>query len=141
MANELATTNDVPVFNIAAGAICTVDINTIEGKKAVVNAINGAEALKTCCDTPLQVIDVVTTPGVRSISGTECSNTYLILKDGRALFSQSDGVDRSIRLICALFTNAAGVVDFGPDGQWMKCIEQKLNNGNTLKTIVMCDPE
>lgn len=135
MAHEITTTENTELanvdFNIPEGFICTVDLSTDEGKVAVATALNGALPLKDYVNKELILKDVVTTSGVRAVSGTVCTNTYLILDDGTVLFSQSDGVARSIRTIVALWRG-----DFGENGRKIKCIEQRLNNGNSLKTIV-----
>lgn len=131
--NELARTSD---FAIPQGYICTVDISTVEGKKNVANALNAATPLKNFVDKKITVIDILTTPGIRAVSETECTNTYLVLKDGTVLFSQSDGVARAARTFVGLWTNNDGICDFG-DGIDVKCIETPLNNGNTMKTLVM----
>ena len=146
MANEIMVANENAIveqvhstndFEIPRGFICTVDISTFEGKMAVMNALNGSESLSDHMNETLMVKDVVTTQGVRSRTGEECVNTHLILADGTALFSQSDGVHRAVRSLVALFT-VNGVCDFG-DGIAIKCIEQSLRNGNTLKTLVPAD--
>lgn len=143
MSNEIMVANENAIveqnkhtndFEIPTGYICTVDISTIEGKMAVMNALNGADSLSKHVGETLIVKDVVTTRGTRSRSGEECINTHLILADGSALFSQSDGVQRAVVSLVALFT-VNGVCDFG-DGVAIKCVEQQLNNGNTLKTLV-----
>lgn len=128
------STND---FEIPRGFICTVDISTFAGKMAVMNALNGSQSLSDHMNETLLVKDIVTTSGVRSRTGEECVNTHLILADGTALFSQSDGVHRAVRSLVALFT-VNGVCDFG-DGIEIKCVEQTLRNGNTLKTLVPAD--
>ena len=142
MANEIMVANENAIergndFEIPRSYICTVDISTFEGKMAVMNALNGAQSLSDHMDETLLVKDIVTTQGVRSRTGEECVNTHLILADGTALFSQSDGVHRAVRSLVALFT-MNGVCDFG-DGIAIKCIEQPLRNGNTLKTLVPAD--
>ena len=146
MANEIMVANENAIveqahstndFEIPRGFICTVDISTFAGKMAVMNALNGSESLSDHMNETLMVKDVVTTQGVRSRTGEDCVNTHLILADGTALFSQSDGVHRAVRSLVALFT-VNGVCDFG-DGIAIKCIEQSLRNGNTLKTLVPAD--
>ena len=129
----IARTSD---FAIPEGFICTVDISSDEGKKNVANALNAATPLKNFMDKKITVVDILTTPGIRAVSETECTNTYLVMKDGTVLFSQSDGVARAARTFVGLWTNVDGVCDFG-DGIDVKCIEQPLNNGNTMKTLVM----
>ena len=135
MADEIMVAENTELanvdFKIPEGFICTVDLSTEEGKIAVATALNGAEPLKDYVGKELILTDVVTTSGIRAVSGTECTNTYLIDIDGNAYFSQSDGVARSIRTIVALWGG-----DFGDKGRKIKCVEQKLNNGNSLKVLV-----
>lgn len=126
--NAIAKASD---FAIPEGFICTVDITTEEGKMNVANALNGAVPLKDYVDKKITVVDILTTPGIRAVSETECTNTYLVLKDGTVLFSQSDGVARAARNLVGIWFDGFG------DGLNLKCIEQKLNNGNTMKTLVM----
>lgn len=122
-------TND---FNISEGFICTLDRTSTEGKVAIAKALNGSEPLKEHMDEVLHLAGVITTPGVRAQSNSVCTNNYLVLKDGKVLFSQSDGVTRSLKVIAALWDRDLH------DGKTVdvKCISQNLNNGNTLKTII-----
>ena len=122
-------TND---FNITDGYICTLDRTTDTGKVAIAKALNGSEPLKDHMDEVLHLAGVITTPGMRSQTGEECTNNYLVLDDGTVLFSQSDGVTRSLKVIAALWSGDLH------DGKTIdvKCITQSLTNGNTLKTIV-----
>jgi len=122
-------TND---FNISEGFICTLDRTSTEGKVAIAKALNGSEPLKDHMDEVLHLAGVITTPGVRAQSGAECTNNYLVLDDGKVLFSQSDGVTRSLRVIAALW---GGDLHDGKTVD-VKCISQNLTNGNTLKTII-----
>ena len=123
------TTND---FNITNGYICTLDRTTDTGKVAIAKALNGSEPLKDHMDEVLHLAGVITTPGRRAQTGAGCTNNYLVLDDGKVLFSQSDGVTRSLKVIAALWSGALH------DGKTVdvKCISQSLTNGNTLKTIV-----
>lgn len=132
--NAIEQTHNTNDFEIPRGFICTVDISTFAGKMAVMNALNGSQALSEHMNETLMVKDIVTTSGVRSRTGEECVNTHLILADGTALFSQSDGVHRAVCSLVALFT-VNGVCDFG-DGIAIMCVERSLRNGNTLKTLV-----
>ena len=132
--NALATSENTADFEIPRGCICTVDITTMDGKLDVMNALNGSTSLSEHEGETLMVKNIVTTAGVRSRTGEACTNTHLILADGTTLFSQSDGVKRSVEVLVALFT-VNGVCDFG-DGIALKLVSQKLNNGNTLKTLV-----
>ena len=127
-ATEIVT-ND---FNITDGYICTLDRTTDTGKVAIAKALNGSEPLKDHMDEVLHLAGVITTPGTRSQTGAECTNNYLVLDNGTVLFSQSDGVTRSLKVIAALW---AGDMHDGKTVD-VKCITQNLTNGNTLKTIV-----
>lgn len=122
-------TND---FNISEGFICTLDRTSAEGKVAIAKALNGSEPLKDHMDEVLHLAGVITTPGVRAQSGANCTNNYLVLDDGTVLFSQSDGVTRSLKVIAALW---GGDLHDGKTVD-VKCISQNLTNGNTLKTII-----
>lgn len=122
-------TND---FNISEGFICTLDRTSTEGKVAIAKALNGSEPLKDHMNEVLHLAGVITTPGVRAQSGVICTNNYLALDDGTVLFSQSDGVTRSLKVIAALW---GGDLHDGKTVD-VKCISQNLNNGNTLKTII-----
>lgn len=119
-------------FNISEGFICTLDQTTTEGKVAIAKALNGSEPLKDHMNEVLHLAGVITTPGVRAQSGANCTNNYFVLEDGTVLFSQSDGVTRSLKVIAALW---GGDLHDGKSVD-VKCISQNLNNGNTLKTII-----
>lgn len=143
---ELATTENtdiMPTVSVddviaANGYINSVDMNSVEGKIAVANAVNNASSLKTKTGV-MEIVDCITLPGVRvgrnNMPDTPCTNVYLIDKNGDAWFSQSDGIARSVRLIASLFP------DFGkslPDGALkVRVVEQELPNGNTLKTLAL----
>lgn len=131
-ADETAIVSATPDFNIPEGYICTLDMTTNEGKVKVATALNGSEPLKNYVNKVIELAGIITTPGTRAVSGNDCTNNYLILADGKVLFSQSDGVARSLKVITALWgaeLQAGEVVK-------VKCIEQTLNNGNTLKSVV-----
>lgn len=127
--NELANT-DAMEFNIPSGYICTVDRTTRDGTIKVANALSDAVSLKEIGDKHFKLVDVLTTPGVRSRTGEVCTNTYLIDADNNMYMTQSDGIKRSAQQIVGLFNG-----DFGEDGIEVGVIEKKLNNGNTLKTL------
>lgn len=127
--NELANT-DAMDFNIPSGYICTVDRTTREGTIKVANALSDAVSLKEIGDKHFKLVDVITTPGVRSRTGEFCTNTYLIDADDNMYMTQSDGIKRSAQQIVGLFNG-----DFGEDGIEVSVVEKKLNNDNTLKTL------
>lgn len=133
--NAIQNTSD---FEIPRGYICTLDITNLEGKMQLATALNGAVSMKSKIDEPLPVVNVVTTQGVRSRTGDECVNTYLICEDGTVYFSQSDGIARSVKVLVALFIDPDTKRFMNPveQGVGFMVKEQELSNGNTLKTVV-----
>lgn len=137
MANELATTENTQLaanhndsdFNIPTGYICTVDTSSNEGKITIANALSDAESLADLGEKKFTLVDVVTTPGVRTRTGEVCTNVYLISDKGNIYMSQSDGIKRSAQQIVGLFNG-----DFG-NGIEVGVIEKQLKSGNTLKTL------
>ena len=120
--------------------ICTVNPADNEGKRLILNAINGAVSLNKHMNEPLQICDCITQMGMRrsrnNLPDAPCVNSYLIDVNGVAYFSQSDGVGRSVYTIASLWP------DFGKESTeegylLLKCVETPLSNGNTLKTIVL----
>lgn len=131
--NEIVAADDEQMtLDIPKGYICTLDMDTEDGKVGVANALNGAESSKDYVDKPINITGVITTPGVRSQSGDDCTNTYLQLDDGKVIMSQSSGIANSIQVIVALWADKLAA------GEPVRvCIkEKKINNGNTLKTVV-----
>ena len=136
--NETAISASDTAFNIPTGFVNTFDLATDEGKKSVLKAYNAAESLNNHMDEVLHICDVMTTPGIRKgrngMPDVECQNTYLIDTNGVSYFTQSDGVKRSLNLFVALYP------DFGKSSEKgcidLKCIEQELGNGNSLKTLI-----
>ena len=133
--NAMQTASD---FKIPRGYICTLDITTIEGKMKLATALNGAESMRDLVDEPLRVTDIVTTQGTRSRTGDSCINTYLICEDGKVYFTQSDGIARSIKILVGIFTDPDTKEFMNPVemGVAFMIKEQKLQNGNTLKSVV-----
>lgn len=133
---ELAETT----ANYIQGDINTFDLTTNEGKLGTLAAINNAESLNGHEGEVLEVVDCITMPGIRKsrdprLPDTPCTNTYLVLRNGKVLMSQSTGVERSVRTIAAMFP------DFGkntlPDGFIpLAFIAKDLANGNTIKNLV-----
>ena len=125
-------------FAIPTGFVNTFDITSDEGKKAVLTAYNAAQSLNDHMDEVLHICDVITMPGIRKgrngMPDVECQNTYLIDTDGVSYFTQSDGVKRSLNLFVALYP------DFGKSSEKgcidLKCIEQVLSNGNSIKSLI-----
>ena len=110
--------------------ICTMDISTFDGKRAIINARNTATSLASLGDKPLTVMGVYVTPGVRFQSGQKCANVYLFAKDGKTYFSQSEGIYRSVLDIFDMFP------DFNtPDGLTVVVKQTALGGGRSLKSL------
>lgn len=133
--NAMQANND---FNIPNGYICTLDIETIEGKIALANAINGATSMRDKVGDILPVKDIVTTKGIRSRTSEECTNTYLICDDDNVYFTQSDGIARAVEVIVACFTDKKTLQFTSPVdlGVGLQVKETVMASGNTLKTVV-----
>ena len=135
-------TNAITTVSNATDFINTVDTLSIEGKKKTINALNNAQSLDDFVDKFLKICDVITMPGVRKsrdarIDDTPCVNVYLIDVDGKAYFSQSQGVGRSVYSINMIWPEWGKDT---PEGYIeLKCISDKLQNGNTLKSLVLKD--
>lgn len=126
---ELATTDKLPMTTISEGFVNTVNMDSFEGAATVANAINASVSLNDYENDILDVVDIVTVPGVRAQSGDECINTHLILADGTTVFSQSAGIARSAKFIVGFLG------DYIHDGIRVRVKEQKLRNGNSLKSL------
>lgn len=110
--------------------ICTMDINTFEGKRAIVNARNSALSLNGRGAKPLTVVGAHIAPGVRSQTGQKCANVYLFAKDGNTYFSQSQGIYRSVLDIYDMFP------DFNaPDGITVTVKQTPLGGGRFTKSL------
>lgn len=110
--------------------ICTMDVSTFDGKRAIINARNTAASLAALGDEPLIVTGAYVTPGVRAQTGQKCANVYLFAKDGKTYFSQSEGVYRSVLDIFDLFP------DFNaPDGLTVVVKQTALGGGRSLKSL------
>ena len=122
--------NDNIITANSDGTICTVDQNSKNGRKNLVNALSASTSLAKSTLKTFTVIDIVLTKGVRSQTGADPFNTYLILKDGTALMSQSDGIARAARNFAEFMLD-----DLHSDGVEMMVIQQPLDNGRTIKTL------
>lgn len=110
--------------------ICTMDVSTFDGKRAIINARNTATSLASLGAKPLTVTGAYVTPGVRAQTGQKCANVYLFVKDGKTYFSQSEGIYRSVLDIFDMFP------DFNaPDGLTVVVKQTALGGGRSLKSL------
>ena len=141
MGNEITKTENNTVatttFNLPTGFICTIDTSTLNGKLLVAQAINGATSMK---DIPngevLRITNFITTEGTRSRTGEPCTNTYLVTEDGEILFTQSEGIAKSLPIIIGMFVDNEGFHNPVEMGCGMRLVIEELSNGNTLKKLV-----
>lgn len=135
MAQELEQMNDTTNEAMEAvvndyRCICTMDVSTFDGKRAIINARNTATSLASLGDEPLIITGVYVTPGVRFQTGQKCANVYLFAQDGKTYFSQSEGIYRSVLDIFDMFP------DFNaPDGLTVVVKQTSLGNGRSLKSL------
>lgn len=110
--------------------ICTMDVSTFDGKRAIINARNTATSLASLGAEPLTVTGAYVTPGVRAQTGQKCANVYLFAKGGKTYFSQSEGIYRSVLDIFDMFP------DFNaPDGLTVVVKQTALGGGRSLKSL------
>lgn len=131
--------NAIVAAGVNGNAINTIDIDSIEGKKAAINALNNAHSLNEFPGEVFNLRDVMMIKGIRKGRGnaedTECINTYFIDDKGEAYFTQSDGIARSIRNILMLLPTLGKDTDEGY--LQVKIVSEKLQNGNTIKNVVL----
>lgn len=123
----------------------TIALETTHDKNRALRALNAAESLATAVvpdQDVFDVVDIFQTPGVRrsrveGVPDTVCKNTYFLLADGRALMSQSDGIGRSVDMLLAIYPDCGRSSEKGY--LTLAVHEQKLPNGNTLKSVYPVD--
>lgn len=141
MSNELS----FPISNNQPTMLSTITMDTDHDKNRALRALNSAESLASVVrpdQDVFEVVDIFQTPGTRrsrqeGVPDFPCRNTYFLLADGRALMTQSDGIARSCDMLLALFPECGRNSEKG-------CLtlalhEQKLPNGNTLKSVYPVD--
>lgn len=125
-----------PNTNVAALPFyATADMNDTRGKMLVYNALNDAISLSSIGETPFTLVDIVFKDGTRAVSGDECKDVYLITADGKAYFSQSTGIFRSVLFLIGFFSNETGNVDFG-NGIDLRVSTRTQADGRTIKSLV-----
>ena len=118
-----------------AGPRFSFDLTKEGNRKAAVNAMSNAEALSEYVEVPLNIRGVIQQPGVRksrnaNLPDAPCINTYLVATDGKAYFSQSDGIARSVAAIMTFCGDIS-------EGIEVIVHEKQLKNGNSLKVLEM----
>lgn len=138
--------NDLAFFNQdTTHTGSTLALDTTENKNRALRALNTAESLAAAIVADHDVFDVVDifqTPGVRrsrmeGMPDQPCTNTYFLLADGRALMTQSDGISRSCQMLLAIYPDCGRSTEKGYLS--LAVHEQKLPNGNSLKSVYPVD--
>lgn len=80
----------------------TIDMNIPQNRIKLFNAHNSATSLKDIGETPFNIVGVMAEEGERSNSKNPCQNTYIFTDDGTVLFSQSNGIAKTINELVAL---------------------------------------
>lgn len=112
----------------------TMKSDDIDSRKKLFNALNNAESLNANDSWPIMVSDIVIVPGTRAVSGDACENVYLICEDGKAYFSQSNGIAKSAKELAAIFE-----FDSKMAIPLRVTTMQNSRNGNTIKSLEICD--
>ena len=116
----------------------TIEVKTPFDMARIANAINSPDSMNDVpVGTIMQVIDIICSRGIRKgrngMPDVPCINTVLLLADGTSLFTQSDGIARSIGTLASLFPDCGRSQGL----EYLPLIveEKNLRSGNTLKTI------
>lgn len=125
--------NDIQAINDGSDnmQIYGIDTNDFAGMLQVTSALNVAASLdKTVEDgQAFEFIGVIFKDGVNEQTGDPCKETYLVQRDGSALFSKSGGIyDSAVTIL-------GGLGKWLSDGLWVTVVEIKTGRGNTLKRL------
>lgn len=115
----------------------TIQVESVMDAMRIANAINSPDSLADIPNgTLLHVVDVIGMQGSRKARqegypDTPCTNTVFLLDDGTSLFTQSDGIARSMETICTILPDCGR--SQGMAYMPIFISEKKLRSGNTLK--------
>ena len=145
MSNDIIPVEETAVAMASENVfVNTIQLATSADKMRVLRALNSAVSLNSIGDTPIDVVDIIQRPGIRRSRDTRlpdapCINTYFITRDDKTYMSQSVGIANSARDIVdpMMFPDCGRSTEKGCIT--LQVIEQKLDNGNTIKSIVPID--
>lgn len=80
----------------------TIDLSLPINRIKVFNAHNSSISLKDVGETPFNIVGVMTEEGERANSKNPCQNTYIFTDDDTVLFSQSNGIAKTINELVAI---------------------------------------
>ena len=127
MANEIQNINT----NTDAMQLYGIDMNDFDGMLKVTSALNVAASLDKTVEEgqAFEFIGVIFKDGINEQTNEPCKETYLVQRDGSALFSKSGGIYDSAVTILGCLGN------WLTDGLWATVVNIKTGRGNTLKRL------
>lgn len=130
-------TNEIIKTNENGDILANIDTTTYEGLANVANAMNAANSLdKTFNDGDIfEIVAAMITNGTNPKTGAPCRNSYMIMRDGTALFTMSEGIANALERNLKLFGS------FLANGLWFKLVEIPTNTGNTMKSLLVVAPQ
>lgn len=127
MANEIQNINT----NTDAMQVYGIDMNDFSGMLKVTSALNVAASLDKAIEEgqAFEFIGVIFKDGINEQTGEPCHETYLVQRDGSALFSKSGGIyDSAVTIL-------GGLGKWLADGLWATVVKIPTGRGNTLKRL------
>ena len=101
-------------------------------KSLIYNVRNDAVSLAKADVDVLTLMGVIMTRGRKAVTKELCTNTYFVTDDGKAYFTQSDGIKASADDMLDLY-------DDDVNGLVIRIITQEIGNGRTMKRIRIMD--
>ena len=125
--------NEIQAINDGADKMEVYGINTEDftGMLQVISALNVAASLDKTVEPgkAFEFVGVIFKDGVNEQTGDPCKETYLIQRDGTALFTKSGGIyDSAVTIL-------GGLGKWLADGLWVTVVEISTGRGNTLKRL------
>lgn len=127
MVNEIKNINT----NTDAMQVYGIDMNDFNGMLQVTSALNVAASLDKTVEEgqAFEFIGVIFKDGTNEQTGEPCKETYLVQRDGSALFSKSGGIyDSAVTIL-------GGLGKWLSDGLWATVVKIPTGRGNTLKRL------
>lgn len=127
MANEIQNINT----NTDAMQVYGIDMNDFSGMLKVTSALNVAASLDKAIEDgqAFEFIGVIFKDGINEQTGEPCHETYLVQRDGSALFSKSGGIyDSAVTIL-------GGLGQWLSEGLWATVVKIPTGRGNTLKRL------
>ena len=101
-------------------------------KSVAFNARNDAESLSKAGIDVLTLAGIITVAGVKAVTKEPCTNVYLVTDEGKAYFTQSDGIAASVNDMLDMFDNDV-------NGVVIRIVTRDTGNGRTRKYIRIMD--